>query len=185
MQNWKDIMVLVVVVLIAVASLVWVAGVTEPAREANKKAKQQVALKFLFPKAHEFEERKLDNIVFFIPKSERGEILGVIVPTETNKGYGGTIKMLVGVDLEGRIVKLKVTEHHETPGLGSKATEDDSAFLKSFIGRSLEDTKFKVKKDGGDIDAVTSATITSRAICDAVERGLRRFEKYRRQLIGN
>ena len=83
----------------------------------------------------------------------------------------------MGVDAKGEITGFQIIESKETPGLGTKAA--DQKFWGQFIGRTLENFKFKVKKDGGDVDAITASTITSRAVTHAMEKGLRIFQAYR------
>jgi electron transport complex protein RnfG len=85
----------------------------------------------------------------------------------SGKGYGGHIGVIVAVNLENdQIVGVGVTTHSETPGVGSRA-KDDPSFSEQFKGLSIKDP-FKVKADGGQIDAVSGATISSRGVCGAV-----------------
>ena len=87
----------------------------------------------------------------------------------------------MGVDPAGRVTGVVVLSHAETPGLGAKAT--DPKYLEQFRGRSLASARWAVKKDGGDFDQVTGATITPRAIITAIHAGLERFEKDRDVVI--
>ena len=86
---------------------------------------------------------------------------------------------LLGVSRDGELRGIEITRHLETPGLGAKAAESDGKFQSQFdgAGRNLENTKWAVKKDGGDIDAIAGATITPRAIVTAVHAGLEFFGK--------
>ena len=87
-------------------------------------------------------------------------------------GFGGTITMMVGIDLEGKVLGISVITHTESAGLGAVAAANNSAgqsFRDQFVGQS---GSVSVTKDGGDIDAITNATITSRAICDGVNAAL-------------
>ena len=88
----------------------------------------------------------------------------VAVQTSTDKGYGGRIALVVGFDAEGGVYNYTVVEHSETPGLGSHI---EDSFRAHVVGRPAG-TVWKVTKDGGDIDAITSATLSSRAMCDAI-----------------
>ena len=82
-------------------------------------------------------------------------------------GYGGDIGVIVAVNVDSDdIVGVAVTTHSETPGLGSRA-KDDPSFARQFKGLPIKDA-FKVKPDGGQIDAVSGATVTSRGVCGAV-----------------
>jgi electron transport complex protein RnfG len=84
------------------------------------------------------------------------------------KGYGGTIDMVVGIDLKGRVAGIKIISMNETPGLGMKASE--SKFLRQFTGKTSR-SPLKARKD---IDAITGATITSQAIADGVKQALKK-----------
>ena len=104
-----------------------------------------------------------------------GELVGYAFRGLTGLGYSGDIEIMVGVDLDGRINAVRVLRHAETPGLGSNYAAPD-LLGDLFAGKDLTGTRWKVKKDGGDVDAVTGATVTARALTDAVERALRQFE---------
>lgn len=100
----------------------------------------------------------------YIAMDKEGNIAGYCV-TVLPEGYGGPIETIVGIDLSGAVTGVKVTSNmSETPGLGAKA-KDSENFTYQFEKRTPE---FAVKRDGGDIDAITSATITSRAITEGV-----------------
>jgi Na+-translocating ferredoxin:NAD+ oxidoreductase subunit G len=92
------------------------------------------------------------------------------------KGYGGDIGLMIGIDTtENKIVGIGVTTHSETPGMGSKA-KDDPAFADQFKGRSIMNP-VKVRNDGGEIDAISGATITSKAICAAVSDAAEMYKR--------
>lgn len=99
-----------------------------------------------------------------------GVYAGAAFESVSKKGYGGPIRLIVGVGADGAVRKIKVLEQQETPGLGTKVAA--SPFRDQFEGRSIEKTRWAVKKDGGDLDAITGATISSRAVADAVRTGL-------------
>ena len=103
-----------------------------------------------------------------------GQIVGYAVESSAN-GFGGAIKMVVGFDANGAITGLKVLEHSETPGLGSLIVNVGNALESSLLGRRPADMTLKVSKDGGDVDALTAATITSRAYVAAVERAFNTY----------
>jgi len=83
-------------------------------------------------------------------------------------GFGGTINMMVGFDADGGICSTAVISHSETPGLGAKITEEESHFRTQFAGKNPSDYRLSVTKDGGDVDAITASTITSRAFTAGV-----------------
>lgn len=100
---------------------------------------------------------------------------GLILQTIATDGYSGNIVILVGVFYDGRIAGVRVLQHKETPGLGDKIEIKKSAWIQSFDGRNLraENTpRWRVRKDGGDFDQFTGATITPRAVVKAVRNTL-------------
>jgi electron transport complex protein RnfG len=98
------------------------------------------------------------------------------------KGFGGEIGVIIGVNLEtDRIVGIGVTTHSETPGLGSRA-KTDPGFSGQFRGLSIDDL-FKVKADGGRIDAVSGATISSRGVCAAVNASVEVYKRLKSQIL--
>ena len=115
----------------------------------------------------------ISDTLNFYPAFSGGKIVGTAVKTYTNKGFGGFISIMIGFSPDGKIINTKVMEQKETPGLGTKM--NDVKFHDQFNGKSSSDFKFSVKKDGGDVDAITAATISSRAFCDAVNRAYKAF----------
>jgi len=101
-------------------------------------------------------------------------------------GYNGAIKLLIGVYHDGTLAGVRVIKHKETPGLGDKIVVKKSDWILKFKGLSLinpTESRWKVKKDGGDFDQFTGATITPRAIVTAVKKALQYFEKNRDELF--
>lgn len=99
--------------------------------------------------------------------------VGVIMEATAPDGYSGAIQLLVGADFTGTIYGTRVTEHHETPGLGDKIELRLSRWITSFRGQHIQgadDPRWAVKKDGGQFDQFTGATITPRAVVNAVKR---------------
>ncbi len=99
-----------------------------------------------------------------------GEVVGYAVQSATKQGYSGLITLMVGISPADEVLGVSILSHAETPGLGSKMCDEGNPLIESIGGKSLETTNLTVKKDGGDIDALTGATITSRAYGDAVAR---------------
>jgi electron transport complex protein RnfG len=112
-----------------------------------------------------------DSLLIY-PAKKGGELIGVAVESNTQKGFSGEIKVIVGFDVEGKLFNYSVLQHAETPGLGSKMQEwfRTDRNKQNVLGRSLADGNLTVSKDGGDVDAITAATISSRAFLDAVNR---------------
>jgi len=115
-----------------------------------------------------------DSLVFY-PAKLNNEAIGMAVETWTMKGFSGLIKLMVGFDMEGKIIDIVVLKHAETPGLGDKMKKDKSDFSVQFIGKDPATFKLSVTKDNGDVQAITASTISSRAYCDAVQRAYTAF----------
>lgn len=101
-------------------------------------------------------------------------------------GYNGKIKLLVGIYYDGTLAGVRVIQHKETPGLGDKIDLKKADWILAFNGLSLlnpADSKWKVKKDGGDFDQFTGATITPRAVVLAVKNALQYFKQHRNELF--
>jgi len=109
------------------------------------------------------------------PAKMNGDIVGYAINSYTRNGFSGDIFLMAGFNADGSIYNITVLEHKETPGLGTKMTEP--RFKDQFKEMNLAGVALKVKKDGGQVDAITSATISSRAFCDAVQRAYNTLEK--------
>lgn len=113
---------------------------------------------------------------------KNGEPVGMIMPIVAPDGYSGKIHLLVGVNMQGTILGVRVTSHKETPGLGDRIETKKSDWIKSFEGRSLgrpPHREWNVKKNGGEFDQFTGATITPRAVVKAVQKALIYFRENR------
>jgi electron transport complex protein RnfG len=93
-------------------------------------------------------------------------IRGFAIKSRSSKGYSGDIWIMVGIDTEGILTDTYVIEHKETPGLGSKMK--DEKFSGQYVGVDLASADIRVTKDGGTVDAISGATISSRAFSEAV-----------------
>jgi electron transport complex protein RnfG len=109
------------------------------------------------------------------PAKKNGEIVGYAVNTYTNEGFSGYINLMAGFSPDGTIINISVLTQKETPGLGTKMT--DPGFKDQFMGKNPASFQLRVKKDGGPVDAITAATISSRAFCDAVQRAYNTLQK--------
>jgi Na+-translocating ferredoxin:NAD+ oxidoreductase subunit G len=109
------------------------------------------------------------------PAKKDNLLVGYAVNTYTKKGFSGNISLMAGFKPDGTVVSITVLEQKETPGLGTKMTEPQ--FKDQFNDKNPADYKLKVKKDGGQVDAITAATISSRAFCDAVQRAYITLQK--------
>jgi Na+-translocating ferredoxin:NAD+ oxidoreductase subunit G len=109
------------------------------------------------------------------PAKNDGEIVGYAVSTYTKKGFSGDINLMAGFKPDGTIINITVLEQKETPGLGTKMT--DPKFKDQFNDKNPSNYFLKVRKDGGPVDAITAATISSRAFCDAMQRAYNTLQK--------
>ncbi|WP_416041834.1 electron transport complex subunit RsxG [Edwardsiella ictaluri] len=103
----------------------------------------------------------------------QGQPIAALVETTAPDGYAGAIRLLVGADFSGKVLGVRVQEQHETPGLGDKIEIRISDWIDSFrnkVVHGAQDPAFRVKKDGGEFDQFTGATITPRAVVNAVRR---------------
>lgn len=122
--------------------------------------------------AYKMPDGQGDSLTVY-PAKKGDEIVGFAVNSSSNNGFGGNIQIIVGFDTENKIVNYSVLQHSETPGLGSKMTQwfkDTTKPNQSIIGRDLSSGPLKVSKDGGNVDAITASTITSRAFLEAVNK---------------
>lgn len=176
------VLTLLIITLISGGVLGYIYELTKNPIAKAKLEKKVKAIKGVLP---EFDNNPLDKMqtvkidekvsLEFYPAMKGKEYVGTAVKTFSKKGYSGLFWLMVGVDAEGKIHNIEVLEHQETPGLGSKMTTPE--FKGQFIGKNPKDFALRVKKDGGDVDAITAATISSRAFCDAVQRAYDEMEK--------
>jgi electron transport complex protein RnfG len=109
------------------------------------------------------------------PSKMDGKINGYAIKTYSEKGYAGTITIMAGFKPDGTIINISVLEQKETPGLGTKMAEPK--FKDQFKDKNPSSFTLKVKKDGGQVDAISAATISSRAFSDAVSKAYKTFMK--------
>ena len=115
-----------------------------------------------------------------------GEPIAVLLNAVAPDGYTGALRLLVAIDAHGRLIGVRVLEHRETPGLGDFVEERRTDWIHQFDGRSLDvppPPRWQVRKDGGDFDQYTGATITSRAVIHAVRDALTYFGRHRTELL--
>lgn len=163
----------------AVASgiLAYVYESTASRVKLNAERQKILKAKNLLPaEAVDIKEVSAGGVVFFEGLSRSGQRDGVIIESGF-KGYGGLINLLVGVGNDGKIIGVVVISHSETPGLGAKV--GDAQFLSQFKGKGKG--AVALKKDAGNsqdgIDAVAAATISSRAVVNAVQQALEKYEE--------
>jgi len=115
-----------------------------------------------------------------------GAPVGLVLTAVAPDGYSGDIKLLIAIRYDGTLSGVRVISHHETPGLGDNIDSNRSSWIESFTGKSLRDPaedQWHVKKDGGQFDQFTGATITPRAVVKAVANTLRYYQMHRDELF--
>lgn len=171
--------VLTVISLLSAAALAVTYNVTRPVLEEQMRQRQIAAVAAVVPAFDNVPTEEVIAVaeagVEVYPATSGGQRIGTAVRSFSTGGYGGRITVMVGFDPSGVITGAQVLSHTETPGLGAKMTE--AAFLDQFLGLNMTDGPIAVAKDGGEVDAITAATISSRAFVDAVNRAWRAVEE--------
>ncbi len=113
-----------------------------------------------------------------------GQNIAIILPVIAPDGYSGQIKLLVAIKEDGSLIGVRVVSHKETAGLGDAIEKAKSNWIDIFNGRSLQNTpRWKVKRDGGQFDQLTGATITPRAVVKAVHNALLYYQQHQATLF--
>lgn len=176
----KLALVLTIITAVSATGLTFVDSTTKPLIEAYKQKVRQEAIKEVLPAiADGMAEPVIENekVLYYMgyrdknKKIHAGYVLSVI-----GKGYQSDIETMVGVDLSGKIVAVKILSQLETPGLGTRLEEINPGqerpwFQVQFNGKHMKE--LMVDKDGGSIDSITGATISSRAVALSIKKGIR------------
>ena len=159
--------VLTVIAIVAAGVLAYVNSVTAPQIEKINAENLAAGIRAVMGSddIQVAQPQKADGFTCYAITDASAQPLGTAIVT-TENGFGGPLKVLVGFDCEGTILGYTVLEHAETPGLGAKAGE---WFQDKIIGKNPGQCNFTVSKDGGEIDAITASTITSRAFLLAIQ----------------
>jgi electron transport complex protein RnfG len=194
---------LIIITLVAGASLGYIYNLTAGPIASAKQEKQQNAIQLVVPEFDNNPAKEMykiateegDSLSVF-PAKKNGVNVGVAIESVSHKGFGGDVKIMVGILPDGTIKNYAVLEHKETPGLGTKMDtwfkpsenaeagasgnvfanwmfgikSDTGGGNTSIVGVDPTKTNLTVSADGGDIDAITAATISSRAFLDAVQK---------------
>ena len=166
-------LVLTAIALISAAGLGFTYAKTKPILDELARQRQIAAVAEVVPEFDNTPTEEAFTVQDFpdlelYPATRNGERVGTAVRSYSPNGYGGTISVMVGFGPDGTITGSAVLHHAETPGLGAKMTEEP--FKGQFVGMTARDGDLAVAKDGGSVDAITAATISSRAYVDAINR---------------
>lgn len=191
------IVALVTAALLATTQLATRDKISESQRRAEQKALLQI-----IPLANHSNDLLMDVLpvperfwptlglakggVIHVARDRQHNPRALIVPAVAPDGYSGRIDLIVGINTDGAIAGVRITGHSETPGLGDKVEINKSDWVLGFNGKSLANPtidKWKVKKDNGEFDQFTGATITPRAVINQVVNTLRYFADDRERLL--
>ena len=178
--NVKDILIptvaLLLICLVATALLAGTNSITQEKIALNAVETEKASRMLVLPEGKEYGEvTTLENgITYCIGTDEAGEEAGYVF-TSGAKGYGGTVSVMVGIGTDGAITGVEILSHAETPGLGANAVKPD--FKNRFIGKSGQLIVDKNSNDGQNVQAITAATITSKAVTSAVNAVTAAYEE--------
>lgn len=180
-----------IITIVAAALLAGVYTLTEQPIKAAALNKQIEAISAVTP---EFNNDPVAEAIDITPEGEStplkvfpakkdGQLVGAAIESYSLAGFSGEIRLIYGFDSEGNITGYEVMSHAETPGLGAKMDEwfRSPEGNRNVIGLNPATSNMTVKKDGGDVDAITAATITSRAFLDALTRASNAYAKLQEQ----
>jgi len=172
------VLTMLIITVVSGAGLGFVYEITKEPIAASKLQKKLEAIQEVLP---EFDNNPADEAYDVVsskgftlrifPATKNGEPIGAAIKTMSSLGFSGDIKIIVGMKPDGTIINYKVLEHKETPGLGTKMDDwfKSDKGDRSIIGKNPGRNKLTVKNDGGEVDAITAATITARAFLEAIE----------------
>jgi Na+-translocating ferredoxin:NAD+ oxidoreductase subunit G len=179
------VLVMLAVTLASATSLGFVYELTKGPIDKAKLVKKKAAIQVVVP---EFNNDPV-AAMYILPSDMEGDslelypafkdstLVGTAIKTFSDKGFTKRIYIMVGFLPDGSICNTQVLEHAETPGLGDKMSQSKSDWSKQFNEKNPTNFNLKVKQDDGDVDAITAATITSRAFADAIERAYKVYMK--------
>jgi len=191
-ELFKLTIVLTIICSLAATALALVYNITKDPIAYQQRLKKLKAIKAVQPI---YDNEPDQDFVDIPPEQNAGGDAGLtrfyitkkgadptgVVFVVTGVGYGGPIDLMLGLTPEGTITGIQVLKHSETPGLGAKITEEK--FLKQFPSKNIQNTKWSLKKSGGDIDQISGATISPTAVVTAIHAGLALFSDRRDEIL--
>lgn len=194
-------LVLFIFAVIGTAMMAYTYKATAPVIERSTQAEKLALINQVLPRAlydndllSSYRELPADDLLGTRKPSglwlasKAGQPTGVVLEAVAPEGYSGNIALLIGIDAQGVVTGVRVTQHKETPGLGDYIDLAKSPWILQFGGKTLPENghdAWKVKKDGGQFDSRAGATITPRAIVKAVREALKYFATNRAELLGS
>jgi Na+-translocating ferredoxin:NAD+ oxidoreductase subunit G len=175
------VLVLTTVSCVSAALLGGAYALTYDAIQFSETQKKEMAIQAVAPKFENSPTQEAfwvnltpgDSLRVY-PIKQAGALVAYAVESNTKNGFGGEIAVMVGYQLDGTVINYSVLKHAETPGLGTKMVDwfnDKTKPNQCVLERNIASKPLSVSKDNGEIDAITAATISSRAFLDAINRG--------------
>jgi len=174
---------LLVITAISGVALAYVNQLTQEPKSVARTQKELKALEAVLPefdnnpakeKYKIISSNGVDSLEVY-PASLKGEPVGVAISSVSHRGFGGDVKIMLGLLENQSIHAIQILNHKETPGFGTKM--ENESFKSQLYGKTPSSNAVLVTKDGGEVDAITGATISSRAFCDAVQQACNAFNK--------
>ena len=171
---------LLVVTIVSATILGYIYSLTKEPIALAKIEKSKKAIEKVVP---EFDNNPVEEMYFLeagnekfeaYPAKKQGILVGTAIRTVSNMGFSGEVWLMAGFLPDGSICDVSVLEHKETPGLGTKM--EDESFKHQYRNQNPKTFNLKVKKDGGQVDGITAATISARAFSDAVQKAFNALE---------
>jgi len=194
-KPWRRYATFASVCVIVVATVLAIAVVTRDRIAANQRAWFVARLDALIPADLRDNDIYADRVWVVDPDllgtakpvaiyraRKNGHAVAAILSATAPEGYGGAIELLISVNYEGSVLAVDILRHNETRGIGDGFAPHRSDWLRSLVGRSLTDTarnRWTIRKDGGDFEQFTGASITPRAILKAVRNALEYYSRHR------
>ena len=173
-ETIKLVAVLTIISSLSAAMLAAVYNVTMgPIMQALEEKTAKAAGEVMPEGASAAVKQSVDGQTLFVARAADGTVRAVAIEGTSQNGYGGEIKLMVGLGTDKTLVNYRVISSKETAGLGTKIAEPD--FMRPLLGKPFS-ANWKVKKDGGDFDAVTSATISSRAALECIRDAISKYD---------
>lgn len=165
--------ILLIIAAVASGVLAFINSFTKPKIEKNERIAKEKARKQVLPQAAAFENfTTINEEKAYIAKDTDGKIIGFTF-VASKYGYSSDVKTMVGLDTAFQVKNIKIISQSETPGLGANATSTE--WQQQFTGKNIK--TLAVDKDGGNIDSITGATITSRAVTNSIKDGIKLIKK--------
>lgn len=198
-QSFITAIILLLFALVGTAMVAFTYDSTRERIAANERATLQRKLNRLIP-AERYDNTLLEDTLqvtdaavlgidrpVTVYRARQGGVpAGLVMATTAPDGYSGSIRLLVGINVDGTLSGVRVVAHRETPGLGDAIDEERSDWIRMFDGKSLDNpplARWAVRKDGGDFDQLTGATVTPRAVVKAVRQALLYYRAHQQALF--